>query len=76
MICTQSGAHWQQASKLTTLPGTDSSFLVKNSAIQKLYYDFESAPDRDMLSTRKGPSEVHTEIYIYIKYDNIKLNLK
>ena len=31
-----SSAHWQQASKLGTLPSAVSSFLMKNSAIQKL----------------------------------------
>ena len=35
MICTLSSAHWQQASKLTTLPNAVSSFLTKNSCIQK-----------------------------------------
>ena len=36
VICTLlSSAHWQQASKLSTLPSAVSSFLMTNSAIQK-----------------------------------------
>ena len=36
MICTLSSAHWRQASTLTALLSVVSSFLTKNSAIQKL----------------------------------------
>ena len=39
-IRTPSNAHWQQASKITTLPSAVSSFLIKNSAIQNMDHYF------------------------------------